>query len=271
MPNRFSMIDLHLHLLPAVDDGAATPAVAREMLVLARRLGFELLVATPHLEGPLTPEYRAKVSRAWSEVAPSAASLGIEVALGYEIQLTPDLAQRLERGEPSTLAGGRAVLVELPFAGWPLFAEQSLFELQAAGFRPLLAHPERYGEAQRDPSRVVALAERGVALQVTFGSLVGLFGKRVQQLAERLLLEDAATVLASDAHSAGQRFETVGRGRARAHDLVGPERLRQLVLDNPRALLRDDSLPVPAPIVAGGSTTSGWRRRLRRLRGQAEI
>lgn len=259
------LIDLHLHLLPGIDDGAQTLDVSRTMIERACAAGFDTLVATPHLDGPLTQEYRAGVATAWSEVAPIAAAAGIQVGLGYEIKLSPDLAHRLDQGEPSTLAGGRAVLVELPFVGWPNYTEQSLFDLQAAGFRPLLAHPERYADAQRDVDRLIRLAERGVAQQVTFGSLGGLFGKRVQEVAEELLRRDAATVLATDAHSAGQRLDMVEDGIARARALVGPAKLKQLVADNPRALLQDEPLPTPVTLQPDEDETGGWRGALRRF------
>ena len=259
------MIDLHLHLLPAIDDGAPSLEVSRAMLDRARRAGFDTLVATPHLNGPLTNEYRDRVAAAWSEVAPIAAAAGIDIRQGYEIKLSPDLALRLEAGEPVTLGGGRAVLVELPFVGWPDYTERSLSDLQTAGFRPLLAHPERYIYAHRDVDRLVQLAERGVAQQVTFGSLAGLFGDRVQEVAEELLVRDAVTVLATDAHSAGKRYETVERGYARAHALVGTARLKQLVEDNARALLRDEPLPTPMPVSAEEGSQNGWRTAFGRL------
>ncbi|HEY7030867.1 MAG TPA: CpsB/CapC family capsule biosynthesis tyrosine phosphatase [Thermomicrobiales bacterium] len=259
------MIDLHLHLLPGIDDGAQSLDVSRSMIQRAREAGFEVLVTTPHLDGPLSQDYRARVAAAWTEVAPIAAAAGIQVAQGYEIQLTPDLPYRLDSGEPSTIAGGRTVLVELPFIGWPNFTEQVLFDLQASGYRPLLAHPERYREAQHDVDRLVRLAERGVALQVTFGSLAGLLGKRVQEIAEELLRRDAATVLATDAHSAGQRLETVDKGLARARALVGSARLRQLVSDNPRALLRDEPLPAATASAPEDVETDGWRSSIRWL------
>jgi protein-tyrosine phosphatase len=259
------MIDLHLHLLPAIDDGAASLDVTREMLVLARVVGFSTLVATPHLDGPITDEYRSRVAAAWSEVAPLAAAEGVQVALGYEIKLAPDLVHRLDRGEPVTLAGGRAVLVELPFVGWPNYTEQSLFDLLAAGYRPLLAHPERYVDAHRDVDRLIRLADSGVLLQVTFGSLVGLFGKQAREVAEEVLRRDAAAVLATDAHSAGKRFETVRQGGARAKAIVGQARYRQLVADNPEALLHDRPLPVPAPMTADDDVEGGWRSAIRRF------
>ncbi len=263
------MIDVHTHVLPGVDDGAASLAVAQAMLTRAKSLGFTTVVATPHLDGPLSPSYLAAIEEAAAAVDPVAAELGLTLGLGFENQLTPDLPARLERGEPVTLEGSTTVLVEVPFAGWPLHTEQALFAIQAAGFRPLLAHPERYAALQADPERVFALAERGVLLQVTIGSLAGLFGRHAQHLAEELLVNDVVTVLATDAHSAGQRIETVTRGLERARQLVGAARVRQLVVDNPHALLTNEALPEPAPCQPEPVEQRGWRSALRRLATRA--
>jgi protein-tyrosine phosphatase len=261
------MIDLHLHLLPGIDDGASSMAVTEAMLALAAELDFTRLVATPHLDGPLDPDYRRAAETLTERVREAGHRHGVEIGQGYEIQLDPGLAPRLEAGEPVTLAGSRTVLVELPFVGWPHHVEQSLFEIQSAGFRPLLAHPERYAAAQAEPSKVTDLAERGVMLQVTFSSLTGLFGRGAQQLAQTLIERDLITVLATDAHGAGHRLLNVEKGIQRAEEIVGRERLDQLVRDNPAALLADEPLPDPAPITPGKPRSGGLKGFAARLRG----
>lgn len=239
------MIDVHVHLLPAVDDGARSLAVSVEMLERARALGYRRLVATPHLPAPLDPATRDRVAAALGAVRPLAAERGVEVLLGCEAMLTPDLLARLAAGEAATLGGSRAVLVEVPLAGWPHHADDTLFRLRSAGYRPVLAHPERYAAVQRDPARAEILAARGTVLQVTIGSLVGLFGRDAKATAERLLRDGTAHLVATDAHSAGHRFAAVSAGLARIRDLVGEERLAQLVEAVPRALLADGPLPDP--------------------------
>jgi protein-tyrosine phosphatase len=261
------MIDLHLHLLPAVDDGAASLDVSVAMLDLAAQLGFARLIATPHLDGPLVPAYVAKVRAALESVRVAALERGSPISIdsGYEIRLSPDLPHRLASGERSTLAESQTVLVELPFAGWPNFTEQTLFSVQTLGFTPLLAHPERYTAVQTDIDRALDLVDRGVLLQVTAGSLAGLFGKPAQRTAEQLLTADAIAVLASDAHSNGRRFVSVADGIRRAVALVGEDRVRQLTHDNPAALLDSRPLPAPAPVAAGAE--GGWRKVFERVRG----
>lgn len=262
------MIDLHLHLLPAIDDGASSLSVSREMIAIASSLGFERLVATPHLDGPLDPAYERQAKFKRLELAEIGHAAGVAIDLGYEIQLDPGLARRLTAGSQATLAGSRAVLVELPFNGWPMHAEQSLFELQTAGYRPLLAHPERYVAVQANLDKAVALAERGVLLQVTFSTLTGLFGRAAQRVAEELLDRNLATVLATDAHGAGQRLLSVGKGLDRARELVGEARLNQLTRANPAALLADEPLPAPAEPMRSKTAASGLFKGLAsKLRG----
>jgi len=238
------MIDLHSHILPGIDDGAPTLEVSVQMLHIARRNGFRTIVATPHLPGRLSGEYRQRVTRVYYSLSELAGKMDIEILLGFEVSLTQDLDQRLAEGEPITLAGSTTVLVDVPFVGWPLHAEQSFFELQAAGYRPLLAHPERYEEIQKNPERALELAERGVLLQVTTGSFAGIFGRAAQRTAELLLESNAVHVVASDAHSAGQRFMAVEAGLARLRELAGSHGVERLTTSNPRALLSDKTLEI---------------------------
>jgi protein-tyrosine phosphatase len=252
------VIDLHLHILPGVDDGAADLGVAGSMLLEARRQGFTRLVATPHLVERLSEGYFAQVQAALRDLEPLAARAGIELLPGFEVVLTPDLPRRLHWGEPVTLGGSMALLVELPVTVWPTYTEATLFDLQTAGYRPILAHPERYDTLQRDPTRAIRLAEQGIALQVTTGAIAGLFGKSKQRLIEHWMEEGAVSLVASDAHSLGRRMTTVPDALARIERLVGPMELRRLTLDAPHALLNDST--VPLPIITPGKPAHGFKR-----------
>jgi protein-tyrosine phosphatase len=236
------------------------------MLSVAASLGYTGLVATPHLLEPLTEEYSQRVAteRAW--ITPLAAESGLELRSGFEIRLTPDIGARLEAGEPISLGGSRTVLIELPFAGWPIFTDQALFDIMSAGFRPLLAHPERYAAVIENPALIDRLRERGVMMQVTTGSLAGLFGKRSREISERMLLGDMVDILASDAHSAGRRFVSVVDGLARAEELVGSKRVRQLTYANPTSLLADRPLEAIAEVRPESTVETRWREPIKRLR-----
>ncbi len=210
------MIDLHLHLLPEIDDGSSSFEMSGAMLDLLARQGVTRVVATPHLMQPLTDDYHQLALSLLDTIRPLAATHGVSVDLGYEHLLEPGLAARLQAGEPSSMAGGSAVLVELPFVGWPRHAESSLFALRVAGYTPILAHPERYLEVQKHPELALAAGEQGTVLQLTSGSFAGVYGKAVERSARHLLdaaiERDIAVVLASDAHSDGHRLASVPAG-----------------------------------------------------------
>jgi protein-tyrosine phosphatase len=245
------MIDLHCHVLPGVDDGAASIDVSRRMLERARNMGFSSIVATPHLTGPLDDRYHQLITFARDWILPLADEAGVTLVPGFEIRLTPDLADRLRAGECSMLGSSRTVLVDLACIELPHFVDDALFSIQTAGFQPILAHPERYPAIQRGPELGVAFAERGIALQVTIGSLAGAFGKLARKTAEELLKLGAVHLVATDAHSDGQRMQAVPEGLARLRKLLGPEEYRRATFDNPAALL-GGSLPEPLAALQQG-------------------
>lgn len=260
------MIDLHNHLLPGLDDGAPSADVTRRMLEQAARFGYGTIVATPHLPDRLVGPYRSAVAERLAHVTGYAGDHGITVAGGYEVFLTPDLPRRLAEGEPSTLAGTGSILVEVPFVGWPAYTEATLFALQTAGYRPILAHPERYRAVQRDPDLAIALARRGVLLQLTLRSLVG-SSREIRRVAERLLTAGAISVVASDAHGDDHRLAAVPAGLARLTELVGAQTTDRLARANPAAILAGAPIRplyavVPAERPEGRRWWHiGWRRR----------
>ncbi len=244
------MLDIHNHILPGVDDGAASLDISIAMLDAALGIGVRTIVATPHLTDTLSDGYAATIGAAFDQLEPHARARGIALERGFEIRLSPDLPQRLRAGEPITLAGSRAVLVDLPFVDdWPLYADETLFAIQASGFQPVLAHPERYPRIQKHPELAREIAARGVTLQVNIASLTGIFGRHAKKAAEALLRSGAVHLVATDAHSAGHRMAATPAGLARLRELVGEEGVRKLTTEHPAALLNGD--PLPAPIATG--------------------
>lgn len=252
------MIDLHNHLLPGIDDGAASADIARQLLARSAQLGYWTIVATPHLRDRLLDDYRTTVETRLADVRRDAAPHGITVIGGYEVFLTPDLPLRLEQGEPSMIAGTRSILVELPFVGWPTYTESTIFALQTAGYRPILAHPERYQAVQHDPELAIALARRGVLLQLTLRSLIG-SSRRIQKVSAQLLAAGAIALVATDAHGDDHRLAAVPDALHRLEQLVGRERLDRIVRTNPEAVLSDGQIVASEP--SGGSESRSGPRR----------
>lgn len=248
-----TVIDLHSHILPNIDDGAGSLEVSLAMLDAYRSLGARTVFATPHLTGRLDADYRTRVDAAFCEVANRARAIGIGLERGFEIRLDPGTPAQLRSGAPVTLAGTRVALIDLPFTAWPHYADDTLFAVQTSGFIPVLAHPERYPGVQHNPDIARRLVDRGILLQVTAGSFSGIFGRSAKRSAESLLAMGLVHLVATDAHSAGHRMAAVPSGLKRLRQLVGDAGLRRLTVEAPAMLLNGDDLqPLPASSPHGG-------------------
>jgi len=248
------MIDLHSHVLPGIDDGARDAAGSLDILRAAVEDGITVLAATPHVrdDWPTTPDQMEA-----GVAAVNALGAGLEVLPGGELDI--EFARRLD---DATLArfglGGnpRLLLLEIPFAGWPLDLPHVLFDYAARGFAVLLAHPERNGDVQQRPELVRPLVEAGAYVQLTAASLDGRFGRRARAAAHGLLDTGLAHVVASDAHAPSVR----AIGMRDALDAVGDDRLgRWLTYEVPGALIAGDPLP-PRPATRRRTMRLPWHR-----------
>lgn len=256
------MIDFHNHLIPGVDDGAADAAQAAEALGTFHAQGVHTVVATPHVNGSVTLEPRALAERlaeldaGWAELEAQAPASGVRVLRGAEIMLdvpAPDLSDPRLR-----LAGTSAVLVEFPFMNVPPNALQALFEIKLAGWTPVLAHPERYGNAARDLSDAAEWCRVGAALQVNAGSLLGRYGKPASELAWGLVERGLVAYVSSDYHARGRC--PVAECRAELERRGGEHHARLLMEENPGRMLEGKPpLRVP-PLLAPRPL---WKRILR--------
>lgn len=252
------MIDLHTHVLPGIDDGCRTLEESLALLRAASADGVRVLAATPHVRSdfPTTPETMERLVR---EVRAAAGDAGIavEIATGGEIafdrleEMTADEIRRFGLG-----GNPDVVLLEFPYSAWPLGLEQRLVRLQAEGFTPVLAHPERNAEVQAAPERLEEHVSRGALIQVTAGSLDGRLGASSKRAARSLLDRRLVHLLASDAHAPEVRRV----GLSGAVEAVGDATLaRWLTEAVPRAIVERTPLP-PRPAWAGRRRREWWRR-----------
>jgi len=237
------MIDTHLHILPGVDDG---PQTMEEMLALARLLveeGVRCAVATPHYNDEFpqraASEIRARVYEAQRVLDQH--GIALRLLAGHEALLKPGLVEDVISGRLATLNGSRYLLLELWNSTWLPETERVIFELQAAGFVPLLAHVERYRAIQQDPNRLATIIQRGILAQVTAGSLIGMQGRSAQRCAETLLKRGLVHCIASDAHGLHTRVPCILRGLKAARRLVDDTRVYSLVETWPAAIVQNET------------------------------
>jgi len=244
------MIDLHTHILPGFDDGAQTLEDALAMARVAVADGITTLAATPHnMEWPPDGYHQADVESATArlQAAFSQAGLTLKLVPGVEAYIVPDLVGQLESKQAFPLNGARYLLVELPLSAYPTYTEQALFAVQVRGYVPLLAHPERNAVILEDPAILERLVERGILAQVTAGSLLGEFGRAVQDLARTLLEHKMIHVIASDAHAADRRRPALSAAVAVAAGIVGQASAKAMVTTTPEAILRGETFYIDSP------------------------
>lgn len=215
--------------------------------------GVTVMAATPHGRSTVSNFTRYSVPLLRERLAELRAALvaegiGLEVVPGTEIFSEPGAVERLGAGELLPYGASRAVLVEFSIGVSRQSAEQAVFAFQLAGYRVVIAHPERYRFVQEDPNSLVALVERGALMQLTGDALVGHQGGRLHRLAELLLTHGLAHILATDAHGPHNgRLPNLHAARDRAARLVGAEMADLLTRGNPAAVLGDRPIAAASP------------------------
>ena len=238
------MIDLHSHVLFGLDDGCADLDESVAMCRAAAEDGITVLAATPHVrrDYPTSPE---QMEQRLDEVRAAAGDV-IRLVPGGELDLA-ELGRPRAELERFALAGNaRFLLVETPYAGWPLDLPEQLFKLRTQGITPVLAHPERNPDVQERPELLESIVSGGTLVQLTAAAVDGRLGRRTKKCADTLLERELAHLIASDGHAPSVR----AIGMASAADAVGDEGLaRWLTYDVPRAIVEDERIP-PRPVAA---------------------
>lgn len=246
------MIDFHTHILPGIDDGPNSLDESVEMAYMAAEDGTQIIVATPHAPGFRGAMPQLLHSRL-AELQAAVAEEGIHITIvpGNELFYNADLVSALRKKQVLSCNGTRTVLIETYIAEpFPHDFRQAIYELQIAGYRVVLAHPERVTDVQDDPNILIPLIERGVLMQLTAQALTGDQGKRMQELAETLVRHHLVHLIASDAHGASYRPPLLSEAYAKAVNLVGQKMALAMVYDVPKALLSDQypAIPEPRPV-----------------------
>lgn len=237
------MVDLHCHILPDMDDGARDVRESLAMAQLALERGTTQIVATPHS----STDGAEAVNRAIEFLREQLQCIGLPLTIfsGMEIFADENTARLLQDGKLLTLGGSRYPLVEFAFECDERIPRRLLRQLVEAGYRPVVAHPERYIYIQQEPRLLNDWLDMGCLLQLNKGSFSGQFGPRCQALAFSLVARGYAGIIASDGHGFDRRTPTLDR----TWDLIcqdfSPKAAEMLLQENPRRILRN--FPIPAP------------------------
>ncbi len=233
-------VDIHAHVIPGFDEGPQDWDTAIRMVENAAAAGTSLLVATPHGDHRArwhnVDALREATERLQTHLVEWGSSL--QIVLGMENPLDLGLTERLAKGEALPINGTRNVLVEFPYIQLPLYWEDVLYRLQLDGWQPIIVHPERQTEIQKNLPLLASAVDRGALVQVTAGSLTARFGSEVRHAAESMLKHGIVHFLASDTHGPeGARSPGLSEGYEAASAIVGSEKARALLCQDPRRIV----------------------------------
>ncbi len=260
------MIDLHCHLLPGIDDGAPDLETSLEMARIAVADGITITACTPHIYPGMYDNSGPDILRRVTELQTALDEAGIALRLvaGCDAHLTPNMVAELDSRHIPTLAGSRYFLFEPPHHVAPPRLEESVMATIAAGYLPIITHPERLSWIEGHYEIMCKLVAGGAWMQVTAGALTGRFGKRPQYWGERMLDEGMVHLVATDAHNLRNRKPQMSGAVELVAERLGERAAMDMVLTRPRLVL-ENADPSRAPATLGVPKPSGGLAALRRL------
>lgn len=192
--------DFHNHLLPGIDDGAASPEASLKMIEKFEKFGVNRFVCTPHVMGDYYPNTKETIGNALEKLKPLLSSQ-IEISAAGEYMMDQHLMDNLEEGEKMLPITGNNVLVEMSYFQAPINLKEILFKILTSGQKPILAHPERYAYYHsKNLEKYKDLKNRGCSFQMNMLSLTPHYGLGMQKTANQLLEAGMIDYLSSDTH-----------------------------------------------------------------------
>jgi protein-tyrosine phosphatase len=253
------LVDIHCHLVPAIDDGSKSWDETLAMARMAVADGIRTIVVTPHQLGSFSANDGETIRARTRELQEflSQHDVPLVVLPGADVRIEAGMVSMLLSGRVLSLADRRRhVLLELPHEMYmPL--EHLLAELKSAGMVGILSHPERNQGILAAPEVVPPLVDAGCLMQVTAGSLLGAFGGRVQQYCESLITQGLAHFVSTDAHGPKNRRPLLREAYERVAQLAGAEMALELCARNPAAVAEGRAV-APGRRKAKPPGKAGW-------------
>ena len=242
------MVDLHCHILSGMDDGAKSVEDSLAMAEMAIADGITHVVATPHSSN----EYRFDFAAVELAAANLQSAVGdrLKIATGCDFHVNPENLVALKRNAaPFCVHQKSYLLVEFNEFAIPPAMDKTLYEIQLAGLRPVITHPERNGILRSQPARLEKWVRNGCYAQVTGGSLLGRFGPGAQQTAREWIARGLVHFVASDAHNVNSRPHKLREAQDTVRSAFGDEKAEALFVENPLAAFEGRALPHVPEIV----------------------
>lgn len=190
--------DMHSHLLPGIDDGSPDSETSLRLIRGLQGLGYSRLVTTPHIMWDLYRNDRETIDAAHQQLQQAQPSVPLRFAAEYF--LDDHFDELLNSNVPLLTIKDNWVLVEFSFVTAPMNYKEKIFNLQIKGYRPVLAHPERYSYFQHQKETFDELHTAGCLFQLNILSLTGYYGKGPQELSRHFIKKKWVSLLGTDLH-----------------------------------------------------------------------
>lgn len=192
-------IDIHSHLIPGIDDGAKTLDDSLRLISELNKLGFSQFITTPHVMPPVWKNNTSIIQKEAKEVQLALNNSTIHFKAAAEYMLDHQFLEILKKEQLLTLKDNY-LLVEMSYLNPPINIQEIVYEIQIAGYTPVLAHPERYLFLHQNFNLYASLKKSGCLFQLNLLSVVGYYGLSVLKTAEKLLQQKMIDFVGSDVH-----------------------------------------------------------------------
>ena len=194
--------DMHSHLIPGIDDGAKTIEDSIALIKSLHALGFTKLISTPHIMSDFYRNTPDTIMQGLEQVrqAVKAENIPVTIEAAAEYYLDDGFIHKLEEEKLLTI-GDNYLLFEISYVNAPDNLMQVIFRMQVLGYKPIMAHPERYPFWGNNFDFYGSLREQGVLLQINVNSLSGYYGPDAKRIAEKLVEKEWVDLVGTDTHA----------------------------------------------------------------------
>ena len=195
-------VDIHSHLLPGIDDGAKDMDTSIALLLKMASYGIKNFITTPHVLGSVYPNSSEVIKQQLAAVKKELEKREIKdisIQAAAEYMLDGEFSALLDQKDILVLKDNY-ILVEMSYFSAPINLYELLFKIQLKGYKPILAHPERYNFYHTDFKSYYKLKQAGCLFQLNLLSLTDQYGKGVQKTSEKLLKENLYDFVGTDTH-----------------------------------------------------------------------
>lgn len=240
MPDE-GLFDIHCHIVPSVDDGAGSLEEALKILQMQYDQGVRTIFCTPHFRKKMFETPLSEIREQFKRLREAAWEMNQELRLylGCEFHANMEMVPLLRAGKIATLAGSRYVLTEFSGSSEASYIRERLYSLLSHGYKPIVAHIERYECMRKDIDLVEDMIDMGALMQVNADSIIGKEGFGTKRYCSRLLKAGDIHFVGSDCHGSTERVSRIGEAYDYVSRKEGEEYAKNIFITNPKKILMD--------------------------------